>query len=375
MNITTSKCEPNPDVAGIGVVVAIVTSACVALLSSTICCILASFQRDKAKNDEADEEDGKTGVHLHVRQFAWYQYALHPSQAVAAKIHNEAFWKAVDLWRRVFDTLLMGMGLNQLITGLALLICAWHKFGLGSLDSHAVLAYTTSMLSAFSYAKVPPLPDKPHVKSQLFRSLVLLVYLILYIVRIAAWEHNGGADVLWVSFGAYTILAICQLLQAWLWWREFRKPSASKPENYLSGLGLDFSSSLIATILALYSTLSLKFGAQNQWSECNLNSSSKNEWTFGQVLAVVLLAAPVLPGVDAYFEERAASEKEQTDAHELVPLTDPQDEVKSARSSTAGTARSESHAPDVAVIDRGDAEGGEMPPPIRRTTTRLESQD
>ena len=74
-------------------------------------------------------------------------------------------------------------------------------------------------------------------------------------------------------------------------------------------------------------------------------------------------------------EERAASEKEQTDAHELVPLTDPQDETKSARSSTAGTARSESHAPDVAVTDRGDAEGGEMPPPIRRTTTRLESQD
>ncbi|KAK0311212.1 pre-rRNA-processing protein esf1 [Friedmanniomyces endolithicus] len=360
MNTTTPKCKPNPDVAGIGVVVAIVTSACVALLSSTVYCILASFQRHKAKIDEAVKEEGRTGVYPHVRHFAWYQYALDPSQAVAAKIHNEAFWKAVDLWRRVFDLLLMGMGLNQLITGLALLICQWHKFGLGSLDPHAILAYTTTMLSAFSYAKVPPLPDRPHVKSQLFRSLVFLIYLIIYIVRIAAWEHNGGADVLW----------------AWLWWREFRKTSTSKPGDDLSGLGLDYFSSLAATILALYSTLSLKFGAQNQWSECNLNSSSENEWTFGQVLAVVLLAAPVLPGVDAYFEERAASEKEQTDAHELVPLTDPQDEPKSARSSTAGTDRSKNgHGPDVAVTDRGDIEADGMPPPTRRTTTRLESQD
>lgn len=247
----------------------------------------------------------------------------------------------VRIWHRVLDTILLGLSLNQLVAGLGLWTCTVIAFQFKSGDPHAVLAYNMSAASSFSQLQIPYVLHKQGKArrsdrriARLRRHLFDINLLLLLLSAVVQTEetHNPSAMIgfaVALFFSYYARLVASQRVADYMdrktkalehtkWSRRplhaslrgcrmlFRKFDTSPVSRTMCS----FSISAGFTLWALVVVIRLKlFPHRFGYTNCDLNTEDENRWTFGQILAVLMIVAIVLPGFDTYFGESTASFK------------------------------------------------------------------
>jgi hypothetical protein len=51
--------------------------------------------------------------------------------------------------------------------------------------------------------------------------------------------------------------------------------------------------------------LAFIWGSQNLWAEMEMGEPESQQWTFGQVIAIVLLIVPIIALIEGYFRRKS----------------------------------------------------------------------
>ena len=233
---------------------------------------------------------------------------------------REVFWRVNDrrkklgLWHRVLDKALLGLGLNQLVAGYALMVSNLWTYRSLSNDPHALLAMWLSGSSMIGQAMIPFVlqrPNKSHAYFSLWASNIYMLGLsIMGTVQAPMTLLWGSTAVLASTVIFAATKSIRDLLLDPAQVQSITEDRDSKPD--ISEIPLLQVVSFVifgsAVIGGLIRALQLKFGRSKLG--CDLNAAEENAWTLGQVLAVIMLLALVLPTLSAYWGMYTAISKE-----------------------------------------------------------------
>lgn len=218
---------------------------------------------------------------------------------------------APHLWYHILTELALGLGFNQIITGLGLLICTLAKYPVSTRDPHATLAHSMSLLSMASQALVVPSLHYPRLEIINLRIWLTCLYTYISIIPSAIGlrkTHDvtdlvgavlcGQVICLSAYFGAKADPPRSPLehrVQQAMGETLYR--SASRKRKAL--LALTFAVGAVFSMYYLVRVMQLKFDPEYAGG-CDMNTAKENEWTLGQIFALIMLAALLLPAREIY---------------------------------------------------------------------------
>lgn len=218
---------------------------------------------------------------------------------------------APHLWYQILIELALGLGLNQIIAGLGLLICTLAKYPVSTRDPHATLAHSMSLLSMASQALVIPSLQFSSLEMTNLRIWLTCVYTYIFIIP-SALGLNKTHDVTDLVGAVLCGQVIC--LSAYFGTKadpprsllEQRVQRAMGETLYRSASGkrkallaLTFTTGAAFSTYYLSRVMQLKFDP-GYAGGCDMNTAKENEWTLGQIFALVMLAALLLPAREIY---------------------------------------------------------------------------
>ncbi|KAM0263742.1 hypothetical protein ACHAQJ_001057 [Trichoderma viride] len=334
-NLTCSDYA-NPDIAGLGVVLSFVISAFVATAASIAIAIL--------------DDDHSTDI-LPRRLRAWISMFAKPKSK-----------KANQFWRTFLERLILTLADQQLVTGISLPISLYISMSSSLEDLSVVLSFRNAYSALVVYLML--LSSSTHIammivlKHSIKRHRVITnvrITLIILFAGILLWTVCMSVDFTFlpfyiplkqllfrglISLNTYDVLRrlIPGVIMAYVFWVciinliPFRKAFASKFRGKTLNKGWRgrlysvasfclfstpftvFIIQIVVAIISLVFCLGQKFSkappieSSDFISEyCGLNEGENNQWGFGQVTAMILLATPVLFSVETYFGQFATT--------------------------------------------------------------------
>jgi hypothetical protein len=208
-------------------------------------------------------------------------------------------------WRAVLDALHLGLGLSQIIYGFALWVCAASIYGNDSQDLHAVLAYALSFLAAFSYRPMRPAYRAQYRRVRSIRGGISWFYMMMLIVTglvknirdlREARPERPGYD-LSAYFGFWSMAFLSRDLMFENLKKDVAEDSRHRSWHRLVMVPLEVLINVVPFSWTVVHILYLKFGRS---PDCNMRNSEEDQWTVGQMLSMLMLAASLFPGLDAY---------------------------------------------------------------------------
>lgn len=260
-----------------------------------------------------------------------------------------------QLWRSVLDRLVLSLADQQLVTGFVLMITGWMVYSDTIHGAHFAMVVYLSCLSSSSHLAARVIlrkyfGDNPTLA--LFRLLMISAFAILLcasILRSGAFGpftwilesllflvHAIGfkwitsvVPILWVFWtGTWQIVPETRenlkvlmytrlwpyirgpLLPFWAWVQIHKSERESRRLykhfwavlNYIFFLSplTVFMLQLVFAALSASMALAQKFSPRRDTDDCTLNSKEENEMGYGQILAFLMLALPVIAAFEAY---------------------------------------------------------------------------
>ncbi|RMZ01683.1 hypothetical protein D0860_07513 [Hortaea werneckii] len=205
-------------------------------------------------------------------------------------------------WHDLSDALLLSLSINQIVASISLWACLLKTYGVRSTDYHVEIVINMSAASAFSQLSVPWVLRRPSYLGTRMRlalcSILCPLHVPTFAVQVAL---TGIADyecsLYCCLFGA--VLYLCTLIIG-------TKKSRDSATN-CDGCEIPEEIRMITTLCTshviviwhLYQALATKYA--RSWSvfeQCSVNPPEDDEWTSGNILAVAMLVALVLPAFD-----------------------------------------------------------------------------
>lgn len=313
-------CVANPDVAGIGVMYSIrsslkveaesrqilfslVASAMLTFFISLACALLKHFSPplDAAALDQEL---------LHRMDRTPSGLVIYSLLALGFKGRPVLFSKnpgnAVYMWHYISSELALSLGFNQIITGLALLICTLAKYNISSRDPHVSLARTLSLLSVASQALVGFNVQISQGTTSGIRGWLSVLYIYTFIIvnAIGFKKTHDVANLIGAVLLGFVIswpglFDLVALMKEGSNSDSDEVPSRRTTRNR----NFAFASSLIVeAVFVTYYTVrvfQLKYDSDTTGG-CDLNTAEVNQWTLGQILALIMLVAPFLSARETY---------------------------------------------------------------------------
>lgn len=221
---------------------------------------------------------------------------------------------AMYLYYYMLEELTRIFGLNQIVIGIGLLICTLLKYGIYSRDPHASLAYALSSLSMGSQtcALLSLISsDVPVTDLQLWLPLPYSIVLVICLGK----GYKRRDDKLGFTAAVYSLVFIYCTIglaagKALVKIMMPPKPMASRKSSsfarsrVLRLLKFAAACAIAVESLAIYLAEILHLKYDPAWipgsSGCNMNTAAENEWTLGQIYAVIMLVVLLLPLKDVY---------------------------------------------------------------------------
>lgn len=218
-------------------------------------------------------------------------------------------------FRQAADRFLLGLGVNQIITGVAMTCLLYAKFGIFPRDQHAVLAHRLGLLAYSSYIRDPGILSntETHSRALRLRKIFATVYALLgmpLMTGFAALTFTGrGAR--WLEDYMTIIISSCHvvgcMLEYHVDWRLYCPCSDKQAHEselcsaQTGAVGLR----LVRWMTGLASfALSLRYIILAKWrggiGGCVFDSPAETEWTFGQILALSMLMTNIASAFDAF---------------------------------------------------------------------------
>lgn len=232
------------------------------------------------------------------------------------KVTSKVACERGHAWHDLSDAILLGLSINQMVASFSLWICWLTTYGLKSNDYHVQTAVGMSMASAFSQFHVPWVLRRPSYLGVCMRLAICWLLFALYSVTVLVHGLSGDSSSAGRGFVPYNFLflfftqatPLCALFEVtWInggrakgydgcdlmyWAKEsYRWTRDTRPfTTMFVYLGVDLNMFLAHSIV--YEN------ALGVPAECSSNTPKENEWTFGNILAVGMLVALVLPAFD-----------------------------------------------------------------------------
>ncbi|KAK5123562.1 hypothetical protein LTR85_002600 [Meristemomyces frigidus] len=426
-------CTVDPDIAGLGVVLAFTFTAGLTLTLSVACGILKLLDPDERvhgqKHDIADTATSNPDPKLSVQH-----RIVSKLDAKLKKLRETANASGrepkLQRWHSILSTMLLGLSVNQIVAGVAISISALVVFRSSLIDPNVDLANDLSLLSVTSQLAVSTVLYRPNKWSIYFRSASFYAYVCLLTVSTAVQQAArkrdaaggrgqddlGGRKTNWIflvvvlAYGVWVSLLVnladsargrktlhelsrgsskvYAVFMHWSWveatktkvdeWKT-SQPFTTKVVKQTwrarhFGLGsinwyhlfvhtpwfrtcMGFTIGFALTAVALASAIIAKLNADERCVP-----AEESQWTFGNILALGMIAALLVPGLDAYFDSREHAK------HRYVNQETQTDDMTSEATSSTGPIPAPPHAPH-------DADSGSGNEPVRLRQSQAHSDE
>ena len=304
------------------VIIAFVSAALLTFGTSILCgCLkfINAFWGD-------DTEDSKANAETHRQVPAGSTYG-----SVVQLLRNSGnlnFRVILRMSHYILSRTLLGLGMNQLVAGFAMYISTLiqyvnscsriagyiatfqkfslidiHRYGARSRDPHAALGFALASLSMFSQLQVTIVQQRLVDVGVFIRSSAFLVYVLALLITTCVGFNatHGVVDLVGACLGfgfgtAFVFQAFSDILTISFFGYMGHEAMGAMYSLVPILAGVAISS--LFTMWYLVRSLMLKFDDEAAHG-CNLNAAEENEWTLGQMFAVIMLVALLLPAVDA----------------------------------------------------------------------------
>lgn len=228
------------------------------------------------------------------------------------KVTSTVAYERGHAWHDLSDSLLLALSVNQMVVSISLWASWLTTYGLQSEDYHVQIASGMSAASALSQFHVPWVLRRPRYLGICMRLALSCIFFALHSVTLIV--HMYSADQ-----GPLGMLTILFLLSTAFQYLVILITILRRHRDSTTGCGgcdisYDTKSSLSMTkdshamitaivYLGISSNLSFALGwkyLDPYWltEPCSSNRAKENEWTFGNILAIGMLVALVLPAFD-----------------------------------------------------------------------------
>ena len=206
-----------------------------------------------------------------------------------------------EYWHQACDKFLLGLGMNQLITGIVLTCVSFLKYGWFPKDMHANFSYQLGCLASSSYIRDPHILLKPrsHRKALVLRKYCSYIYVALAMSLIPGIMHREDYRLFGIlsASGPYLLVlpARGEIPIDWL----MALPNSEDKRRYDEGTRLlHWLSGLFVFTWSMWYAISLKWKHASE--DCDFSTTEEDKWTFGQILAVMMLLSCLSIAYDAF---------------------------------------------------------------------------
>lgn len=212
-------------------------------------------------------------------------------------------------WHQAFDKILLGLGMNQLIAGIALTCASLLTYGWFPKDMHANFSYQLSCLAASSYIRDPNilLDPRSHRSALVLRKYCSYVYVALIVCFLPgiirnekniAFNSISAMSVSLLVLPAYGEIAVDWFIDCNCQDKRRRDIVCLKLDEIRDNSWRYWCSALFASTWSSSYVISLKWKHANEF--CDLNTAAEDKWTYGQILAVLMLMSCLGTAWDAF---------------------------------------------------------------------------
>ncbi|KAI7325126.1 hypothetical protein KC315_g8033 [Hortaea werneckii] len=305
---------PNSDVAGPGVMIAFTFSTCLNLILTCVSGLLKWLFTTPTAGDSTSSPGNEGLEWLLPTSTEWDStgnadhdgkpaiWPLNLIDAFRDKVTSTVACEQGQAWHDLSDALLLGLSINQIVASISLWACLLKIYDVQSTDYHARIVLNMSAASALSQLSVPLVLRRSSYLGTCMRlalcSILCALHMPTFAVQFASTETGDQmTSFLFCFYG--TVLYLYTLTSGTKRSRE----SATDCDGWEIHQELHTIATLsiyyVSVIWHLYQALAAKYA--RSWSvfaQCSVNPPEDDEWTSGNILAVGMLVALVLPAFD-----------------------------------------------------------------------------
>ena len=212
-------------------------------------------------------------------------------------------------WHQALDKILLGLGLNQQVTGIALTCASLLTYGLVPKDMHASFSYQLGCLAFSSYIRDPNILLNPHShrKALILRRYCAYVHILMTLCLLHGvflhMKDDLFSSLSTFEVGLQMIPTYFEIRVDWFTdcdCQDKRRHDivCSKFDNFKSIGQLHWFPSIPAFALSMWYVTSLKWKHASE--VCDFNTPEEDKWTYGQILAVLMLMTCLGTAYDAF---------------------------------------------------------------------------
>ena len=210
---------------------------------------------------------------------------------------------------QALDKLLLGFGINQQIMGIALTCVSIVTYGWFPRDMHANFSFQLGCLASSSYIRDPDILLKPrgHRNGLVLRKYCSYIYGVLAVCRVpgVVYREDYRLFSLLSAAGAFVLVLPARFEIPIDWWMDCNCQDKKRHDIYCPKLGAEealrhfhWISGLSVFTWSTWYVISLKWKHASE--DCDFNTAEEDQWTFGQILAVLMLLSCLTAAYDAF---------------------------------------------------------------------------
>ena len=213
-----------------------------------------------------------------------------------------------EYWHQALDKLLLGFGMNQLNVGIALTCVSIVTYGWFPRDMHANFSFQLGCLASSSYIRDPDILLEPrsHRKGLVLRKYCSYIYGVLAVCRVPGIVYREDYRFFGIlsAVGAFLLVLPACFEIPIDWWMDCDCQDKKRHDISCSKLGdkealrlIYWLSGLSVFTWSMWYVISLKWKHASE--DCDFNTAGENQWTFGQILGVIMLLSCLTAAYDA----------------------------------------------------------------------------
>ncbi|RMX75028.1 hypothetical protein D0869_12006 [Hortaea werneckii] len=229
-------------------------------------------------------------------------WPLNLIDAFRNKVTSTVACERGQAWHDLSDALLLGLSINQIVASISLWACLLKIYDVRSTVYRVGIVINMSAASALSQLSVPLVLRRPSYLATCMRlalcSILCAIHVPTFAVQFASTE-TGDQMISFLCCFLGTVLYLCTLTS--------RTKRSRESATDCDGCEIQEELHTVATlsiyyvsvIWHLYQALAAKYARSGSvFAQCSVNPPEDDEWTSGNILAVGMLVALVLPAFD-----------------------------------------------------------------------------
>ncbi|KAK4497052.1 hypothetical protein PRZ48_011501 [Zasmidium cellare] len=274
---STTGCEPDPDIAGLGILISFSISASLTRILSTI---------------------ALWAPKIHTFRYGSLTQSSDHHLATPKPRRLEKLVKSGDT-----------MALSQVVLTIAVitstLITYRNKLG----DPHALLAATFSILALSSALQVF-IPNASRMESRPWKLMLLLGFSILVVLVVLVALRNTSLIML---------IPVVLLVLGYVLFFVFRRSLGEGIWLTVLHVGITLEAIALTAYLIVraFQQKGMEWTHGGSGAKCRLDTEEENAWSFGQTVAVIMVVAPVVDCVSSLIEKKTPKSGSRGDDIEM----------------------------------------------------------